>query len=217
MITNATTVQSEALHITEDMVNGLIKKVEDSILNLTTTMEQKLPDLKEAESIYFPIKQEYDRLEESLKKEKQTLSALIGFRQNKNDRKDIRVYHSKSNVDQDIIQKGKRRKPYPYTDAAVAILTTEQMFLNPEILVQKIFNANPAWKILFQNGREKWEKGKVKNNFIKSADVNSKKYKLVFVNDKLGLREWLDSNKKPLPQYLKSFIYSNGAEQEAFA
>lgn len=198
-------IQSEVLNLTEEMVNRLILKTENAIRELSELAQSKLEPLKEAADFYFPLKLEMDGITDQVEKEKQTLAALIGFRDNKNERKNIRVYKSISNTDPSV--KKKRGKRFPFTAGAIEVLRTEQKFLSPEMLVQKVFDRYPEWKIIFQNGRERAEKTKLKNNYITIARGihGIKKLKIKIYEEKIGLAEWMNGS-TPLPKYLPSFM-----------
>lgn len=197
-------LQSEVLNLSDDMVRGLIVKVEQSVFELCQSLENKLPNLQEAEQLYFPLKNEFDSIKESLEKEKQTLSCLIGFRDNENLRKNIRVLRSVTNSDK---SKKERNKRYNSLEAAINVLEQTQMFLTPDILVAKIFLANPTWTIIFNRSTELREKQKIKYSLVYQAKGKmSANPKLLLHNNKLGLASWFDSNNVPLPKFLKSVM-----------
>jgi hypothetical protein len=204
---NATIQSSEVLNLNEEMVNSLIKKVEASIFDQSKALDLALPELHEAESIYLPIKSNVDSLIESIEKEKKTLEALIGFRDNKNERKNIRVYKSLSNSE--VTSKKPRRQRYQFLAEAIGILATEKKFLSPDNIIRKIFEKNPSWKIIFNNGQETREKDKIRWNLIYTAHGKvTKNPKILIHNDKIGLREWFEGV-NPKPEFLQSLMNSN--------
>lgn len=203
MNTNPGKNGAEVLNLTEEMVRGLILKTETAIHDLVLQREKLAPELKSAEELYFPLRDDNNKLVEAISKEKNTLAVLIGYRDNKNLRKNIRVLTSVTNSD-----KGCRKtKRYKLMPMIIEILSEEQRFMSPDALVIKIFERNPELTTIFQQGKEKAEKAKMKSNILTNASGRvAKKPKTILYNDKVGLAIWLDQSKVPFPKYLKSVM-----------
>jgi hypothetical protein len=188
--------QGEVLHLNEKMIVDLIGKVENSIFENSIKMEAIAGPLKEAEDKYLPLKKQYTVLETANAEDQKTLAVLIGYRDNKNLRKEIRVHRSLTNA----TPVKPRRERLPLQPAAIQVLNNEKRFLSPETLVNKILELNPAWKPRFPN------KGDI-NKVIENMKLSVKRDnpKLVLYNDKFGLPSWM-SNGSVKPEYLQSVL-----------
>lgn len=185
---------SEVLHLTEPMVLDLIKKVEESITRIATHMDDRKANLMAAEEMYLPLKQEWDNLQAQLDKEKILLQTLVGFKDNKNIRKNVKVHRSISNG-----QPKKHKNPrLPITIEASRVLYREGSFMRRGRLVSKMFEANPDWN-------KDWM-SKVETNLLQVTKRSVKKV-LVIHNDKFGLPDWLDENDVPKSKFLNSLIH----------
>lgn len=191
---------AEVLHLTEPMVLDLIKKVEQSIHEVAEKMESKRQNLKEAEELYMPLKHEWDNLQAQMDKEKVLLQTLVGFKENTNLRKNVKVFRSITNSS----PKKERRQRFPITKEAINVLTAYKSFLRPKNLVDKMYEMNPEWSKISKN----IERDKEKTIFNLKTMFSRGTGKLTIYNDKFGLPQWLDDSGTPRPEFLNSLIHA---------
>lgn len=186
--------------LTKLMINELIAKVEKSVHSLSQQIEYRAPALREAEELYFPLRDEHKMYSDAIIQERKTLEALIGLRDNKDYRSEIKVYNSISNTK----DRKKGVKRFAFLAEAISVLEISQRFLSEDSLMFKIFDKNPKWKdSLFTNGKEKQEKKKIIHNFMLNVTgKNTKKPKLAIYNNKFGLKEWMQDESTPNVKYI---------------
>lgn len=195
----------EILNLNETMVNSLIKKVEETITSFKEKQNALLPELTEAEQLYMPLKLQYEELEALVAQEQLTLETLVGIKQNKNERKQVRVLRSVSNEE---LKDKRHKKRYKWLEVAMEVLKHEQKFMSFDAIIRKVVELHPEYAIGLSSYSRTGEKGTrtiILSGFTKSADPKLRSHpRIVMYNEKFGLPTFVDKHGRPLPKYLKS-------------
>ena len=205
---------------TQYQTSNIIKEAETRIIALKKELNDVSPQLKEYEEAYKRLKLQHDVVVEKLQQDEQLLEYMSRVQNNIAPDKDIRVNRAESHNDMKDREKKKLQKAapkarFPWTDYAVLALREEKRFTTPEDLWEIVdikFNTekqikeaglkltgtrwgaiNACWLASAKGARE----GKKRKNLGAASTTEQ----LVEVGGRLGLRNWVDNEFKPLPAF----------------
>ena len=160
------------------LIDGLITKVEDSILALSIEQEK-----------LSAAKQQYDNLQSMIDKENETLVYLAKL---KTGQQCPKIYRSLSNAND-----FKRKKKLPWLSTVKNYLLEHKKPMYTSAILEDITNKNPD----FISMRNKDLRKQV--YYIQNLGKNNLSGLLLSKNGKIGLCEWFDENNVIKPEYLQ--------------
>lgn len=183
-------------NISDSHVDGLIKDLEDLILERELVINAKHQDFFLLEQKYNTQKKEIDELKAKVDKYYISIDTLLRI---KNGGGATKIYRKISNATPGLHKKTRVSKGrLDWISRYNEILSKEQRFMDIRILLDKIVELYPEYNREYK---------RTPTVYVASTRATALKgKKLVIYNDKVGLPEWVDKHGKPKPAYLSAFI-----------
>lgn len=185
------------LNLNDKMVDSLIQKVENSIIEQKSKQAVIQPELDEAKALYDEVKAKYDVFQEVIDEEEHTLEALVRFK--KGDcSKTLQVYSNISNTNQKT-----RHTPIKWVKECQKYLEANPQFITPLELLVRVSKT-------VENIRQRnFTEAQLKPTRYYILDLTRKgKTPFVLKNNMLGLKSWVDNDGIVNVDHVKEFMFS---------
>lgn len=185
------------LNLNDKMVDSLIQKVENSIIEQKSKQAVIQPELDEAKALYDEVKAKYDVFQEVIDEEEHTLEALVRFK--KGDcSKTLQVYSNISNTNQKV-----RHAPIKWVKECQKYLEANPEFVKPLDLLVRIS------KTIEHIRQRNFTESQLKSTMYYILDLTRKgKSPFSIKNDKIGLKQWLGADGIVNVDHVKEFMFS---------
>ncbi len=191
-----------AITLTEPVVNNLIKKTEDNLLEIMMKKEQFQPLIEKKKAELEEIQKQVEPLNEEENLEKIALESLIRLKTSDASYKAVKMYHSLSNTTHKTRVRS-RDGNIPWTRTINELLTTNGAFMTEDEIYAAILAKHPSWAFKSDLLKKKYFRYYFRDNIIKG-----KLKGFAFFNGMFGLSHWME-NGTIKPKYLKQFVYGS--------
>jgi hypothetical protein len=193
----------------------LIKETEMRLEAHMKKITELEPSLQDYYNAYLELKKEYDGYKEKVEADKQMLELFSRLKNGVHPSQTLRVLRSESHNEMKPREKRKlvegKREYVPWTDYAVDILTIERKFIKPYDLFEMTVNKFKIEEHYQKQGKEfkmthvRWSAINV--CWLGNCKLSSKgsyKSKLVYIEDRFGLKDWVTDDMKLRPDFIVS-------------
>jgi len=201
--------------LTQAQTAWLIVETQNRINDNMKKMSELEPSLNEYKEAYLSLQKQHDEMRDKVSADEIMLEVYTKFTHNIPANRKMRVIRAESHNDmkpkeQKKLQEGdKRPKIFLWTNYAVEFLTIERKFFKPDDLFTRMIKKYKVEEVYREMGKElrishiKW--GVINNCWLANAEKTKRgnnKGKLVYIDGRLGLKDWANEAMKIRPEFL---------------
>jgi len=199
--------------------SNIINEAQTRIIDLKKSLDGMTQQLKDYKTAYEKLQTEYDSIASRLQEDEALVEFMSKIHNKLSNNAEFRVNRAESHLDMKEREKRKlRAEPklrFPWTDYAVLTLREENRFTTPDDLWELVDIKFGVEKTMKEAGLKmanvRWGaihacwlatcKGTKEGRRRKQSSENLTTEQLVEVDGRIGLKDWVDTNFRPLPQY----------------
>ena len=189
--------KSTSITLPEPIVNNLMEKVQDEILEIMMKEDALMPIKAERVAAVDEVDKQIEELKAKKTINETTLESLLRL---KSPGKHIKMYQSLNNVT--VKRHRSRDGNIPWTRTINDLLTKHGEFMTEDQIYAAILEKHPDWAFKNDLLKKKYFRYYFRDNIIKG-----KLKQFAFFNDKFGLSHWME-NGQPKAKYLKQFMFN---------
>lgn len=174
-------------------------------------LNKKEESFKEYETLYQEAKAEVESCRVRMEKYDRQFQNVLAFKENPSGEG---MFFYAANTQEEPKKRSSKRE-YQWLPKAIEVLRKEDHFMGPQDILNTILRDNPSYRKVFSDLPNNGEtfKTQIFNNWVRASNlVHTRKVgkqEIVMYENKFGLFEWVDSDLRPLPKYLKEFVMTS--------